>query len=662
MACRALLKPTKRHHTVTDNLVQRTSSFTSLLHASWVIIEVMEGPTASNARKKFFNYPQSKQGPDAILPRRKLVNPVLRGPLLVIVAFLIEWIRLVRELVWRNARFGSLRNIRGALECYEARYDPTVIPMANSIASFDEQNANNPSSIPNRLPSQVQHQSPFYSIADYHALYLSGQATPIDVAHALLPLIRRDTSPRGKHSTAWMDTRIGMVLKAAEESTIRYRQNRPFGALDGVPVAIKDDFDLDGYAMTMGSKMNYAGKAAGSGSITNWCVKKLEDAGVVILGKLAMHEFGMDTTGNNPNHGTPLNPFNPNYYAGGSSSGAGYAVGAGLIPIALGGDAGGSIRIPASYCSVFGLKPTQGRISSYPTPNPAPTCSVQGPMAADMYSLAAVYNVMANPHPSSQFPQLCREPSRPLTKLLGVYEPWFSCAAFGVQDLARSLVGKLCTEYGYSVVPINIPFTEEGQLAHAMTVLTDAASLLPDTENITAATKILLAVGRTTPATDYLLAQKLRSLLMQHLSHLWRTYPGMVIVTPTTACAGAPIRGGESELKYGVSDGNLTIESMTYVWLANFCGLPSISVPAGFVVPEGQDGAGEEADEKTLGKVPVGLMATGEWCSEGALLEFGVDAEAAGRERRCRPPIWEDIVLQAKMISQARQGCTNEKN
>ncbi|WAO96862.1 Amidase [Fusarium falciforme] len=610
----------------------------------------------------FLNYPKPTQGPESVLQRGKLANPVLRGPFLVIFAFLIEWVRLVRELVWHNARFDSLRNIRQELECYEARYDPAVIPIpCDNTSSDDEFDLATPSS-PTLVPSEPMTETPYYSVSDYRAMYLSGQATPTDVARALLSLIRRDISPQGKHSTAWIDTKVDLVLKAAEESTIRYRQNRSLGPLDGVPASIKDDFDLDGYDMTMGSNKNYAGRAVKSGSITNWSVRKLQEAGVVILGKLTMHEFGMDTTGNNPNHGTPLNPFNAGYYAGGSSSGAGYAVGAGLIPIALGGDAGGSLRVPAAYCSVFGLKPTHGRLSSYPTPNPAPTCSVQGPMAADMYSLATVYETIADPHPSSPFPQLCREPSRPSTKLLGVYEPWFSCAALGVQDLTRSLVGKLCTDHGYTVVPIGIPFTEEGQIAHAMTVLTDAASLLPDTKDITAATKILLAVGRTTPATDYLLAQKLRSLLMQHLSHLWQMYPGMLIITPTTACAGAPIRGGESELKYGVSDGNLTIESMTYVWLANFCGLPSISVPAGFVIPEGQDRAGEEADEKTEGKVPIGLMATGEWCSEKALLDFGVDAEAAGSERRCRPPIWEDMIKQAKMLSQAREkSCPNEK-
>ncbi|KAI6752516.1 hypothetical protein HG530_013885 [Fusarium avenaceum] len=609
-------------------------------------------------RPRFIDYPKSQQGPDTTIRKRKLDNPVLRGPLLVFIAFLIDLVRFIREIVWQNAGFASLRPIRESLEVYEARYDPAVIPLPETSLQVDLESQE--PGIPSQEAPRPLENSPYYSVADYQNLYLSGQATPTDVAHALLPLIRRDLDTRENHSTAWISTRIDLVLKAAEESTIRYREKRPLGPLDGVPAAIKDDFDLDGYEMTMGSKNNYAGKGVSTGSITNWCVRKLQDAGVIVLGKLNMHEFGMDTTGNNPNHGTPLNPFNQGYYVGGSSSGAGYAVGAGLIPIALGGDAGGSIRIPASYCSVFGLKPTHGRLSSFPTPNPAPTCCVQGPIAADMYSLATVYSVIADPHPTSRFPRLYKEPSRPLTKLLGIYEPWFDLAAPGVQSVTKRMIGRLCVEYGYTVVPISIPFTEEGQIAHAMTVLADAASLLPKSANTTAANKLLLAMGRTTPAGDYVLAQKLRDLLMQHLSHLWKTYPGMMIVTPTTANGGAPIRGGASELKHGLSDGNLTIGSMTYVWLANFCGMPSLSVPAGFVVPEGQERAGEEADEKTPGKVPIGLMATGEWCSEKALLEFGVEAEAIGNGARCRPPIWEDVLLRAKEVAMTEKNYSVE--
>lgn len=285
----------------------------------------------------------------------------------------------------------------------------------------------------------------------------------------------------------------------------------------------------------------------------------------------------------------------------------------------------------------------------WPGANHSPTCAVQGPLAIDMDSLASVYSVVSDPHPSSQYPPLNLQPSPPITKTLGIYEAWFSRAEPGVQALTRSLVGKLVSEHGYRVVSIDIPFVAEGQMAHAMTVLTDGATLLEDTSDITPANKILLALGRTTPSTDYLLAQKLRGLLMQHLAYLWQEYPGMLIITPTTACAGSPIRGGSTELSYGVNDANYTLKSMEYVWLANFCGLPAISVPAGYVIPEGSEHAGAVADHHTEGKIPVGLMATGEWCGEKTLLRFGFDAEAAGEDRRAKPPIWEDVIARSKM-------------
>lgn len=281
---------------------------------------------------------------------------------------------------------------------------------------------------------------------------------------------------------------------------------------------------------------------------------------------------------------------------------------------------------------------------------------MQGPLAVDMRSLAAAYEVIAEPHPSTQFPPLALQPSPPVTKVLGIFDAWISRAEAGVQSLVRGMVESLAAKHGYTLVPIEIPFPAEGQMAHALTVLTDASTLLFDTSGLTPANKILLALGRTTPATDYLLAQKFRGMMMQHLAYLWKTYPGMLIITPTTACAGAPIRGGKSELSYGVNDGNYTLQSMEYVWLANFCGLPAITVPAGYVVPVGSKGAGEIADGDTEGKIPVGLMATGEWCSEDALLQFGFDAEAAGQDLRCKPPIWEDVISQAKAVS--RDGLT----
>lgn len=560
----------------------------------------------------------------------------------------MESFRFLREMVWRNAGFGSLRRITPFIEGYEPWFEPTIVPYPSSPSTADSPESPLPQAPDRRLsyPS-----ARYYSVEDYHELYLSGEVTPTDVANALLPLIRRDITPRGPHSLAFFDTKVDLVLKAAEASTMRYKQKCPLGLLDGVPTAVKDEYDMEGYVTCLGSRNDYTGSSIEEDVNTTWCVRKLEAAGVVNLGKLSMHEFGLDTTGNNPVYGTPRNPHNVDYYTGGSSSGTGYAVSAGLIPVGLGSDGGGSIRIPAGMCGVFGLKPTNGRISFKPGQNHCVTCAVLGPMASDIRSLAAMFEVIAQPHPTSHFPPLPPirlNPTARRAKLLGIPEAWFARSTPAIQRLCRSMVERLVSEYGYTTVAIDIPLLPEGQIAHAMTVLTDAATLLPDTRNLTAANKILLAIGRVTPSTDYMLAQKLRRALMQHLAHLWRRHGGdMLIVTPTTSCAGWPILSA-AELRHGVSDGDRTLRTMEYVWLANFCGLPSLSVPAGFVAPEGAPGAGSEAGAGVPGRVPVGLMVTAEWCAEERLLQFGLDAEQAGADRRARPPVWVDVVALAK--------------
>lgn len=273
-----------------------------------------------------------------------------------------------------------------------------------------------------------------------------------------------------------------------------------------------------------------------------------------------------------------------------------------------------------------------------------------------MRSLISLYEVVSQPHPSTYFRpnslgtgKFAVDAKRP--KLIGIPEAWFKLSSPGVQKLCRNMISWLEEHKEYKVISIQMPYVDEGQMAHALTILTDASTLLPETRGLSPANRILLALGRTTPATDFMLAQKLRRVLMQHLAWLWQTYPGMVIVTPTSSCPGWPIRSA-SELKYGVSDGGQTLKTMKYVWLANFCGPPSISVPAGFVKPEGRPGEGEIAGIDTVGKVAVGLMATGEWASEHALLQFGLDAEEAGSSLQCRPPNWVDVVKLAKKHTQ----------
>jgi Asp-tRNA(Asn)/Glu-tRNA(Gln) amidotransferase A subunit family amidase len=132
-----------------------------------------------------------------------------------------------------------------------------------------------------------------YTSADYHRMYLSGELTPTAVAKALLPLIRKDTSPPGKYSSGWHETRVDLVLAAAEASTLRYKNKCPIGPLDGVPTGVKDDYDIEGYRTNYGSANDYTGKPTGGRPFTSWCVEKLEESGVLIMGKLTMPEFGM---------------------------------------------------------------------------------------------------------------------------------------------------------------------------------------------------------------------------------------------------------------------------------------------------------------------------------------------------------------------------------
>ncbi|KAI0450806.1 amidase signature domain-containing protein [Xylaria acuta] len=622
---------------------------------------------SSARQKRFLLYPAPVRGPLLPIKDNEKRNPTLSGWVLVICAFLLERLGFLRSLAWRNAGFGSLTRISEFLDNVEPRFDPTVIPLDDahpeSAVSTEVPvlaDSVSPSPPPSTPISALVESAPVrYSVAHYRSLYTTGELTPLAVANALLPLIRRDTSPPGQHSTAWISVRVDLAIKAAEASTLRHREGRPLGPLDGIPVAIKDEYDVEGYATTIGSPIVPTDEEHVKNIVDSWCVEKLKEAGAIIMGKMNMVEFGMDTSGSNPAFGTPPNPYNPRYYTGGSSSGSAYAVSAGLVPIAMGSDAGGSIRIPSSFCSVYGLKPTHNRLTYLPAVNHASSCAVQGPIAADIDSLAAVFEVVSQPHPSTGFPKTSystlvnSKSDRP--RVIGVPEAWFNRASPAVQSLCRQMIERLVAEKNYKVVSIEIPFVKEGQKAHALTMLTHAATAAPVDSGISSTIRILLALGRTTRATDLLLAQKLRHVLMQHLSWLWQTYPGMVLITPTTQCAGWPIRS-PAELRHGVSDGDRTQETMTYVWLANFCGIPSVSVPAGFVVPEGQPDQGAVADVETPGKVPVGLMAMGEWASESALLQFAADAQDLCRGQECRPPNWVDVIELARREMEKASG------
>ena len=293
-----------------------------------------------------------------------------------------------------------------------------------------------------------------------------------------------------------------------------------------------------------------------------------------------------------------------------------------------------------SFCGIYGLKTTHGRVSRLPTTNVAFTCGVVGPMGANMLDVEIAFRLMAAPDPANAasscfpIPSIADVPTK--TKVMGIYRPWFNRADPAVRTTCEAAINYLRDSLGYTVVDITIPFLHEGQIAHAMTILTELAVGFPGpVSDLTPANKILISVGRSTPADDYLLSQRLRQLLMQHLSALYKEHPGMVIVMPTTPLPGWRISGGPSDLKHGVSDANTSIRNMEYVWLANFSGCPCLQAPVGYI-------------DVGLGSVvPVGLMGMTEWGADEEAIGWGYDVEKWLHEGlkggRQRPKNWVDV-------------------
>ncbi|KAI4193322.1 MAG: hypothetical protein LQ348_002889, partial [Seirophora lacunosa] len=530
----------------------------------------MESSTRTS-QTRFYSHPQPREAP-ATPPYTAppANNPVVRGLPLAILGSLSTKLTLIPSFLYTNTKFSVLRTIKD-LESYEPRYNPTVV----KLPPLDEEDAQHSDQKHFRVPSiqeiadqQAASPNHYHSSSFYTSQYQTLSLTPTKVIEGLLAQI----SSREQHGTAFLQIIPEKVVAAAEASTTRYRNRKPLSPLDGVPVAFKDELDLDGYEKSLGSLLDFTRKEGG----TSWCIQKLEDAGAIIVGKTSMHELGLGTgsytTNNNPTHGTPLNPHNPHYYTGGSSGGSAYAVAAGLVPIAHGADGGGSIRIPASYCGLYGLKPTHGQISISPTRNLAASNCVHGPIASNMTDLALAYRIMAAPDPanptSSLFPPPPTTPSPSSTthaKILGICRPWFSSASPPVLSACSALLSHYTTSLNYTTIDITLPHLHAGQLAHSLTILAEIASsparsspTIPAA--LSPANKLLLSVGGQVPATDLLLAQQLRSMLMQHLAHLFRQHPGLLIVTPTTPNAGWRRYG--PDMRCGVSDADMSVRSM----------------------------------------------------------------------------------------------------
>jgi len=352
------------------------------------------------------------------------------------------------------------------------------------------------------------------------------------------------------------------------------------GPLAGVPFAVKNLIDVAGLPTLAGSRINRAHPPAAADATL---VARLEAAGALLVGALNMGEYAYDFTGENVHDGPSRNPHDPARMTGGSSGGSGAAVGGGLVPLALGSDTNGSIRVPASFCGVFGLKPTYGRLSragSFPFVS---SLDHLGPLARGVIDLALAYDAMQGPDPADP---VCadRAPEPVLPSLasgasglrLAVASGYFRT---GATPVALDAVTAVAAALGVGR-EIEIPEAARARSAAYVITATEGAALHLDRLRRQAAdfdpdVRDRLIAGALVPAPLVLQAQKFRRWYREAVLRLFEQVDAIIApATPITA----PLIGQKTFMLDG-EQVPLRPNIGIYTQPISFIGLPVVAVP-----------------------------------------------------------------------------------
>jgi aspartyl-tRNA(Asn)/glutamyl-tRNA(Gln) amidotransferase subunit A len=355
---------------------------------------------------------------------------------------------------------------------------------------------------------------------------------------------------------------------------------RNVGPLAGVPFAVKNLFDVKGLSTRAGSKIN---RDLPPASRDATLIERMEAAGAVLVGALNMGEYAYDFTGENVHDGPSRNPHDPTRMSGGSSGGSGSAVGGGLVPIALGSDTNGSIRVPSSFCGIFGLKPTYGRLSrarSFPF---VASLDHLGPFARSVRDLALAYDAMQGPDPDDAActtralepatPRLAENISGLRIALAG---GWFQKNLF---PEAVEAVAQVAKALGVTKV-VEVPEAARARAAAYVITTTEGASLHLDRlrkrpNDFDPAVRDRLIAGAMVPAPMVDRAQKFRRWYRAQLLDIFKSVD--LLIAPATPCV-APKLGQVNFTLDGVElpvRANIGIHTQPI----SFIGLPVVAVP-----------------------------------------------------------------------------------
>jgi aspartyl-tRNA(Asn)/glutamyl-tRNA(Gln) amidotransferase subunit A len=383
----------------------------------------------------------------------------------------------------------------------------------------------------------------------------------------------------------------------AQELDRELASGRDRGPLHGIPIAHKDLIWTKGVRTTSGSKL-FADYVPNSNAQV---VEKLNDAGVVMVGKTGLHELAYGITSDNPHFGTIRNPRNPEHIPGGSSGGSGVAVATGMALMATGTDTGGSIRIPASYCGVVGIKPTYGLVSVSGVQPLGFSLDHIGPLTTTVGDARVSLDAMADSARRKPGPASIRQIR------VGVPENYyFTQVAPEVQEAVHN-AAKRAEGLGARVTPVQVPDIETFNAASRVILLSEAAALyepyMDRQSEIGLDVRALLYQGRLVPATDYVNAQRLRKVLANEFRALFRAID--CLFTPATPITAPRIGQREVEISGETLDTRLATTRFARAF--NALGFPALVMPCG-ETPEG---------------MPIGLQIVGRPFEENLLFKLG---------------------------------------
>jgi aspartyl-tRNA(Asn)/glutamyl-tRNA(Gln) amidotransferase subunit A len=375
-----------------------------------------------------------------------------------------------------------------------------------------------------------------------------------------------------------------LALEQARRADADFSRGVDRGPLQGIPIVLKDVFATAGIRTTCGSKLLEQHVPEHDATV----VHKLASAGAVLVGKTNMHELAYGITSSNPHFGFVRNPRDTDRIPGGSSGGSGAAVAAGVVFMGMGSDTGGSIRIPASFCGVVGLKPTFGRVSRHGVLPLDFSLDHMGPLTRSVRDAAIVLEAIAGEDALDDTSS--REPAgkyvpAPNTGLQGVRVGLPTNFYFDQADeeVVRAVhrAAEVARSAGAHVTPVHVPDVAAMNTVGRIILLSEASALLEPhlhrTDQFGADVLTLLQQGRCLLASDYINAQRLRRVMKRDFAQVFEQVD--CLLTPCTPTA-APKIGQSTVTLRGVEE-DVRLASTRLVRGINVLGLPALAMPCG---------------------------------------------------------------------------------